>query len=60
VSFVTSDEVKENFGLYFIYQEIDVLTMLTYKAFFLRNIPPSLTKKFANSFDLPILAIPIE
>jgi nucleotide-binding universal stress UspA family protein len=58
---ITSDEVKETILDFILYQEIDVLTMLTYKRSFFEGIfHPSLTKKFANSFDIPILAIPIE
>jgi hypothetical protein len=55
---ITSDE--ETILDFILYQEIDVLTMLTYKEAFEGIFQPSLTKKFANSFDLPILAIPIE
>jgi nucleotide-binding universal stress UspA family protein len=58
---ISSDEVKETILDFILYQEIDVLTMLTYKRSFFEGILyPSLTKKFANSFDVPILAIPIE
>jgi nucleotide-binding universal stress UspA family protein len=58
---ITSDEVKETILDFILYQEIDVLTMLTYKRSFFEGIfHPSLTKKFANSFDIPVLAIPIE
>jgi nucleotide-binding universal stress UspA family protein len=58
---ITSDEVKETILDFILSQEIDVLTMLTYKRSFFEGIfHPSLTKKFANSFEVPILAIPIE
>jgi len=58
---ISSDEVKETILDFILYQEIDVLTMLTYKRSFFEGIfHPSLTKKFANSFDIPVLAIPIE
>lgn len=58
---ITSDEVKETILDFILYQEIDVLTMLTYKRSFMDGLfHPSLTKKFANSFDIPVLAIPID
>ncbi|MGO4818788.1 universal stress protein [Flavobacterium sp. W22_SRS_FP1] len=58
---ITSNEVKETILDFILYQEIDVLTMLTYKRSFFEGIfHPSLTKKFANNFDVPILAIPID
>jgi nucleotide-binding universal stress UspA family protein len=58
---ITSNEVKETILDFILYQEIDFLTMLTYKRSFFEGIfHPSLTKKFANSFEVPILAIPIE
>jgi len=58
---ISSDEVKETILDFILYQEIDILTMLTYKRSFFEGLfHPSLTKKFANNFDVPILAIPIE
>jgi nucleotide-binding universal stress UspA family protein len=58
---IDSDEVKEAILDFILYQEIDILTMLTYKRSFFEGLfHPSLTKKFANNFDVPILAIPIE
>ncbi|MGO4822190.1 MULTISPECIES: universal stress protein [unclassified Flavobacterium] len=58
---ITSDEVKETILDFILYKEIDVLTMLTYKrGFFEGIIHPSLTKKFANSFEIPILSIHIK
>ncbi|WP_367753460.1 universal stress protein [Flavobacterium sp. WC2430] len=58
---ITSDEVKETILDFILYKEIDLLTMLTYKRSFFEGLfHPSLTKKFANNFDVPILAIPIE
>ena len=57
---VTSDEVKETILDFIMYKEIDVLTMLTYKRGFFEGIfKPSLTKKIAANFEIPILAIPI-
>jgi nucleotide-binding universal stress UspA family protein len=58
---ISTDEIKETILDFILYQEIDVLTMLTYKRSFFEGIfHPSLTKKFANNFDVPILAIPID
>ncbi|MGO4906326.1 universal stress protein [Flavobacterium sp. W20_MBD1_R3] len=58
---INSDEVKETILDFIMYKEIDVLTMLTYKRGFFEGIfKPSLTKKIANNFDIPILAIPID
>jgi nucleotide-binding universal stress UspA family protein len=56
-----SNEVKETILDFILSQKIDVLTMLTYKRSFFESLfHPSMTKKFANNFDIPILAIPIE
>ncbi|WP_339921316.1 universal stress protein [uncultured Flavobacterium sp.] len=58
---IDSDEVKETILDFILYQEINVLTMVTYKRTFFEGLfHPSLTKKFANNFDVPILAIPME
>ncbi|RTZ01733.1 universal stress protein [Flavobacterium bomense] len=58
---INSDEVKETILDFIMYKEIDVLTMLTYKRGFFEGIfKPSLTKKIATNFDIPILAIPID
>ncbi|PRZ20715.1 universal stress protein [Flavobacterium granuli] len=58
---IASDEVKETILDFILYKEIDMLTMLTYKRSFFEGLfHPSLTKKFANSFDVPILSIHIE
>lgn len=55
---VSSDEVKETILDFVLYKEIDLLTMLTYKRGFFEGIfNPSLTKKFATSFEVPILSI---
>jgi nucleotide-binding universal stress UspA family protein len=57
---ITSDAVKETILDFILYKEIDVLTMLTYKRGFFEGIfKPSLTKKMAANFEIPILAIPI-
>ncbi|MEZ7499785.1 universal stress protein [Flavobacterium sp. Arc3] len=58
---INSDEVKETILDFILYQEIDILTMVTYKRSFFKDLfHSSLTKKFANNFDIPILAIPME
>ncbi|NGY37585.1 universal stress protein [Flavobacterium sp. XN-5] len=58
---IESDEVKETILDFILLKEIDMLTMLTYKRTFFEGLfHPSLTKKFANNFDVPIFAIPIE
>jgi nucleotide-binding universal stress UspA family protein len=58
---INSDAVKETIVDFIMYKEVDVLTMLTYKRGFFEGIfKPSLTKKIATNFDIPILAIPID
>lgn len=58
---ISSDEVKETILDFILYKEIDILTMVTYKRSFFEGLfHPSLTKKFANSFDVPILSIHME
>lgn len=57
---VNSNEVQESIIDFINYKEIDVLTMLPYKRGFFESIfNPSLTKKIATHFDIPILTIPI-
>jgi hypothetical protein len=47
---IDSDEVKETILDFILYQEINVLTMVTYKRTFFEGLfHPSLTKKFANT-----------
>jgi len=58
---INSDDVKETILDFILKKEIDILTMLTYKRSFFEGLfHPSLTKKFANNFNVPILAIPIK
>jgi hypothetical protein len=58
---INSDEVKETILDFILYKEIDILTMVSYKRTFFQGLfHPSLQKKFANNFDVPILAIPME
>lgn len=58
---IDSDEVKETILDFILYKKIDILTMVSYKRTFFQGLfHPSLTKKFANNFNVPILAIPME
>jgi hypothetical protein len=58
--FCDSDEVKETILDFILYQEINVLTMVTYKRTFFEGLfHPSLTKKLQIN-DVPILAILME
>lgn len=58
---ILSDEIKETILDFILYKEINVLTMLTYKRGFFEGLfNPSFTKKLANNFEIPILAIPID
>ena len=58
---INSEQVKETIIDFIMTQDIDMLTMLTYKRGFFEGIfKPSFTKKTVTDFDIPILAIPIE
>ncbi|MFV8345890.1 universal stress protein [Flavobacterium sp. ZB4P13] len=58
---ISCNEVKETILDFIMYKDIDILTMLTYKRGFFEGIfNPSLTKKIAVNFDIPILAIHID
>jgi nucleotide-binding universal stress UspA family protein len=58
---ITSDDVKEIILDFILYKDIDILTMLTYKRNFFEGLfHSSLTKKIANNFDVPILALHID
>ena len=57
-SIIPSDDVKETIIDFILFKEIDVLAMLTYKRnFFVELFKPSLTQKFSNQLDIPILAM---
>ena len=57
-SVIPSDDVKETIIDFILFKDIDLLAMMTYKRnFFVELFKPSLTKKFANSSDIPILAM---
>jgi nucleotide-binding universal stress UspA family protein len=56
-----SDDVKDSIADFILNRDIDVLTMLTYKRSFFEGLfNPSFTKKLAQNFTIPILAMPIK
>lgn len=57
-SVIPSEEIKETIVDFILYKDIDMLAMMTYKRnFFVELFNPSLTQKFANALDIPILAM---
>lgn len=57
-SVILSDDVKGTIIDFVLFKDIDLLAMMTYKRnFFVELFKPSLTLKFANDFDIPILAM---
>jgi nucleotide-binding universal stress UspA family protein len=57
-SVIPSDDVKSTIIDFVLFKDIDILAMMTYKRnFFVELIKPSLTQKFANDSDIPILAM---
>lgn len=57
-SIIPSDDVKGTILDFVLFKDIDVLAMITYKRnFFADLFNPSLTKKFANSSPIPVLAM---
>ena len=57
-SIIPSDDVKGTIIDFILFKEIDILAMLTYKRnFFVELFRPSLTQKFSNQLDIPILAM---
>jgi nucleotide-binding universal stress UspA family protein len=57
-SVIPSDDVQDTILDFILFKEIDVLAMLTYKRnFFVELFKPSLTQKFSNRLDIPILAM---
>jgi len=57
-SVIPSDDVKGTVIDFVLFKDIDLLAMMTYKRnFFVELFKPSLTLKFANDFDIPILAM---
>ncbi len=60
-SVILSNEIKETILDFILQKDIDMITMLTYKRGFFESLfHSSLTKKAANEFSIPVLAIPIE
>jgi nucleotide-binding universal stress UspA family protein len=58
---ISSNDIEGTILDFILYQDIDILTMLTYKKSFFEGLfHSSLTKKFSNRFDIPILAMHIE
>jgi nucleotide-binding universal stress UspA family protein len=57
-SIIPSDDVQDTILDFILFKEIDVLAMLTYKRnFFVELFKPSLTQKFSNRLNIPILAM---
>lgn len=57
-SIIPSDNVHDTILDFILFKDIDVLAMLTYKRnFFVELFKPSLTQKFSNTLDIPILAM---
>jgi len=58
---IESDDVQATILDFIMYKELDVLTLLPYKRGFFEGLfNPSLTKKLATDFEIPILSIPIK
>lgn len=58
---IESDDIQATILDFIKYKELDVLTLLPYKRGFFEGIfKPSLTKKLATYFEIPILSIPME
>ncbi len=57
-SVIPSDDVQDTILDFVLFKDIDVLAMLTYKRnFFVELFKPSLTQKFSNTLDIPVLAM---
>ncbi|WP_395050476.1 universal stress protein [Flavobacterium sp.] len=57
-SIIPSDNVADTILDFVLFKDIDVLAMLTYKRnFFVELFKPSLTQKFSNRLDIPVLAM---
>ncbi len=57
-SIIPTDDVQDTILDFVLFKDIDVLAMLTYKRnFFLELFKPSLTQKFSNRLNIPILAM---
>lgn len=57
-SIIPTDDVQDTILDFVLFKDIDVLAMLTYKRnFFVELFNPSLTQKFSNRLNIPILAM---
>ena len=57
-SVIPSDDVHDTILDFVLFKDIDILAMLTYKRnFFVELFKPSLTQKFSNRLDIPVLAM---
>ena len=57
-SIIPSDDVQDTILDFVLFKDIDVLAMLTYKRnFFVELFKPSLTQKFSNKLNIPVLAL---
>ena len=57
-SIIPSDNVADTILDFVLFKDIDILAMLTYKRnFFVELFKPSLTQKFSNRLDIPVLAM---
>jgi len=57
-SVIPNEEVKDTIVDFVFYKGIDVLAMITYKRnFFVELFNPSLTQRFSNRLEIPVLAM---
>ena len=57
-SVIPGDDVQDVILDFILFKDIDILAMMTYKRnFFVDLFKPSLTQKFSNKLDIPVLAM---
>ncbi len=57
-SVILGDDVQDVILDFILFKDIDILAMMTYKRnFFVELFKPSLTQKFSNRLDIPVLAM---
>jgi nucleotide-binding universal stress UspA family protein len=57
-SVILGDDVQDVILDFILFKDIDILAMMTYKRnFFVELFKPSLTRKFSNRLDIPVLAM---
>ncbi|TRX24314.1 universal stress protein [Flavobacterium franklandianum] len=57
-SIIPSEDVQDTILDFVLFKDLDVLAMLTYKRnFFVELFKPSLTQKFSNKLNIPVLAM---